>query len=355
MSCAMAAPSVFSGRVLPQSVIVPVAAPIVLATPLGAVAGLSVAQVPVMHRLPMAQLPASDPCRRSKDAPVVSLQQALVHRIECDATALEQNRTTSIAKNALKLSQDRGGCRLVQQALEAADSDEARLALVETLRGHIWEVTTCPHANHVLQKYIVTMKPTACQFVVDELTRQGAMGACRLARHKYGYRVFQRLLEHLMPQQTAQLVEGIMLDCVSLSMHRFGTYVMQHVLEYGTDAQRERVIAALMSQIPKVSMNNDACMVLDAALVRGDDKSQDLLTQAILDSDGAIGAMAHTRRGHVVVLSLLELVGGELLEKARRQIMNQASSLKRNRFGRLVLNFLQLHCGGVIAAVSGGA
>merc|ERR1719215_2341336 len=123
---------------------------------------------------------------------------------------------------------------------------------------------------------------------------------------------------------------------------------MQHVLEYGTQAQREQVVAALVLQISKLSMNNDACMVLDAALVKSDEEMQDVLLRAILGSSGAIGAMAHTRRGHVVVLSLLGLVGGDLLEEANQQLAKQAPSLKKNRFGRVVLSSVQLHSGVIV-------
>lgn len=231
---------------------------------------------------------------------------------------------------------------MVQQALEEAQSDEAREEIVTALKGHVWEVMTCPHANHVLQKCIVTMKPSACQFIVDELMAHGVASASKLARHKFGYRIFQRLLEHLLPQQTATLVEGIMTDCVSLSMHRFGTYVIQHVMEHGTNGQRRQVAAALVPEMAKLSANNDACMVLDAALVRGDEETQGLLVQAILASEGAIGAMAHTRRGHAAVLSLLPLAEDNLLESAQRQLAQQAASLKKSRFGRLVLNSARL-------------
>jgi len=326
-------------------IVAPVAAPVMLASSVGLEA-----------RSQPAQRPADD-CRKRMGTTAVGLspQQALMQRLQNDATTLGHSRSALIAKHALKLSQDREGCRLVQQALEEAESDEARSALVETLHGHVWEVAICPHANHVLQKYIVTMKPGACQFIIDEIMQQGAGSACKLARHKYGYRVFQRLLEHLLPQQKAQLISGLVTDCVSISMHRYGTFVMQHVLEYGSDAQRELVIAALVPHISKLSMNNDACMVLDAALVKSDAESQELLIRAMLQTDGSIGAMAHTRRGHVVVLSLFELVGGELLESAKRQIGKQSSSLNRNRFGRLVLNFVQVHCGSIVPAAIGGA
>jgi len=313
------------------------------------------ARTGTVHSLPLVQPAADDSLSPSAETAPVSSQQALVQRLEQDAAALEQDRAALIAKSAWKLSRDSEGCRFVQQALEEADSDEARSALMQTLRGHVWEAAWCPHANHVLQKYIVTMKPAACQFIVEELMQSGPASSGKLARHKYGYRVFQRLLEHLLPQQTAPLVEALMMDCVSLSMHRFGTYVMQHVLEYGTDAQRQQVVAALTLQISKLSVNNDACMVLDAALVKSDAEIQDVLAQAILESDGAIGAMAHTRRGHVAVLSLLELIGGELLEVATQQLAMQAASLKKNRFGRLVLNFVQLHCGDVAVGAAGGA
>jgi len=340
----------YQGPFLTHDFMVPVMTPVSVPFPFVSSIGMG-----IMPELKATQTPV-DGCRtRVKDEASAPSQQVLMQRLEQDKAALEQNRAALIAKNGLNLSRDHDGCRLVQQALEEAASDEARSALVESLRGHVWEVAVCPHANHVLQKYIVTMKPAACQFIVDELARHGAGSASKLARHKFGYRVLQRLLEHLMPQQTAPLVEGLMAECVSLSMHRFGSYVMQHVLEYGTDIQREHVIAALVPQIAKLSLDNDSCMVLDAALAKSDMEIQDVLVQAIVESEGAVGAMAHTRRGHVVVLSLLELVGGVHLQEATRQLANQASSLKKSRFGRIVLKSAQLHYGDIVVGAVGGA
>jgi len=346
----MATPSAYCCQMplFPHNFMVPVVAPIAAPT-------MMATSAVMMPRWPAAQTPVNVHRACVGNEASAPSQQVLMQRLQKDAATLEQSRAALIAKSALKLSRDHEGCRLVQQALEEAETDEARSALVETLRGHVWEVAMCPHANHVLQKYIVTMKPAACQFIVDELTRQGPGNTCKLARHKFGYRVFQRLLEHLMPQQTVQLIDWLMTECVSLSMHRFGNYVMQHILEYGTDAQKEQVIAGLVPQIGKLCMNNDACMVLDAALVKADEDIQDVLVQAILGSDGAIGAMAHTRRGHVVVLSLLELVGGEFLEGAKRQLAKQAPSLRKNRFGRAVLKSVELYHGNIVAGAVGGA
>jgi len=309
------------------STMAPVVAPVMLASMAGVSAQPTVSSAP---------LPAVCSATGMDSKPALSQ-----HHLK-EAVTAEQSRFALIAKDALRLSLDREGCHLVQQALEEAETDAVRSAILAAFGGHVWEVSTCPHANHVLQKCIVTMKPSACQFVVDELVREGPLIASKLARHKYGYRVFQRLLEHLMPQQTAQLIEGLIADCVLLSAHRFGTYVIQHLLEHGTDGQRRQVAAALIPQMAQLSANNDACMVLDAALVRGDTETQDLLVKAILDSEDAISAMAHTRRGHVAVLSLLQLAGDELLESAKGQLAKQALALKKCRFGRLVLKSAQL-------------
>eukprot|EP00443_Scrippsiella_acuminata_P031154 CAMPEP_0115354862 /NCGR_PEP_ID=MMETSP0270-20121206/98810_1 /TAXON_ID=71861 /ORGANISM="Scrippsiella trochoidea, Strain CCMP3099" /LENGTH=190 /DNA_ID=CAMNT_0002777219 /DNA_START=42 /DNA_END=611 /DNA_ORIENTATION=- len=182
MSCAYPCPM----PLIAQNFVIPVVTP--MAPPIA----LAAAAAEVMPRLSAAQIPAGDSDSYAGDASVVPSQQALMQRLQHDAAALEQDRAALIAKSAWKLSRDQDGCRVVQQALEEADSDEARSALVETLRGHVWEAALCPHANHVLQKYIVTMKPAACQFMVDELAQRGPAGSSKLARHKYGYRVFQR-------------------------------------------------------------------------------------------------------------------------------------------------------------------
>ena len=56
-------------------------------------------------------------------------------------------------------------------------------------------------------------------------------GVSIAARHKYGCRVLQRLLEHARHDQLNGLVDALLAKAIPLSRHYFATYVMQHILE----------------------------------------------------------------------------------------------------------------------------
>merc|ERR1719491_685512 len=80
-----------------------------------------------------------------------------------------------------KLSNDKLGCRVVQQALTVAPrsiGDE----LVRELHCHVCEAIDSPHGNYVIQHVVEVMPVARTAFVVEEI----AGIAVVLARHRYG-------------------------------------------------------------------------------------------------------------------------------------------------------------------------
>uniref|UniRef100_A0A7S2KB87 PUM-HD domain-containing protein n=1 Tax=Zooxanthella nutricula TaxID=1333877 RepID=A0A7S2KB87_9DINO len=276
-----------------------------------------------------------------------------VLRREAEESGEPQDKV--MAKHAVEFSHDREGCLWIQQALDKASDDGDRLAIMDALRGHTWDVMRCPNANHVLQKVIVTVRPCDCQFVIDDVLQRGPEAPGRLARHKYAYRGLQRMLEHLQPCQVAPIVDLLVADGMALAMHRHGTFVMQHIFEYGSEQQQRRVIEHFASGPMPMVRNNDACMVLNAALADGDDRCREDLARAILANEGAVADMAHTRRGHVAVLTLLEVLSEPLLGEAFRQLSAQEVSLWKSRFGRSVIKAVRDQFGCTALASSAGA
>jgi len=258
-----------------------------------------------------------------------------VLRREAEESGEPQDKV--MAKHALEFSHDREGCLWIQRALDEASDDGDRLAIMDALRGHTWDVMRCPNANHVLQKVIVTVRPWECQYVIDDVLQRGPEAPGRLARHKYAYRGLQRILEHLQPCQVAPIVDLLVADGMALAMHRYGTFVMQHVLEYGSEQQRRRAIETFTSGATEMVHNNDACMVLNVALADEAECGRDELARAILANEGVVADMAHTRRGHVAVLTLLDALDDSLLGEAFRQLSAQEVSLWKSRFGRSVI------------------
>merc|ERR1712232_436064 len=154
-----------------------------------------------------------------------------------------------------KMSLKAEGSRKVQEALEEGDN-HYRVEIASELQGHVWDAVESPHANHVLQKCIVELPPEACEFIVDELKFwDGVPAAEYLAKHRFGCRVFERLLEHC-PKLVAGMVEELYhLNMRVPSLHAFGNYMVQHILEHGSLDQQRAFAEALLGCIAKLSCN----------------------------------------------------------------------------------------------------
>lgn len=239
------------------------------------------------------------------------------------------------------LAQDPQGCRDVQAALEAATSEEERAALASELRGHICEALRCPHANYVLQKCIAMMPAHRLDFVVDELAAKGPGIVAYAARHKYGCRIFQRMLEHCPPYQVQSIAERLLEDAIGTCLHPYGNYVMQHLLEFGTADQRSLLAGLLRQHIAVVGADPHACAVVGKAMTYGSRLDQVSIARGLLWVPGLIASMARSRHGHVAAKLVLNVLEGPELEEACSQLLADAACLRNSRYGQLVLSSLK--------------
>jgi len=250
----------------------------------------------------------------------------------------------SIAGRVWDLARDARGCREVQRALETTDTDEVRAAILSELKGHVWEAVRCPHANHVVQKGIVATRPEASQFIIDELMSGGtsaAGGPSQAARHRYGCRILERLMEHCPPEQVRQLVESLVADTMALSRHPYGNYVMQHLLEHAFADQRHRLIAMLEQHARAAGSDCYARAVVSKALSRGTMEGQMALARALLREPGLLATMARTRHGHVAAKFVLQHFGGSEREEACRRLSADIASIRASRYGRYIAACLE--------------
>jgi hypothetical protein len=167
------------------------------------------------------------------------------------------------------LSCEKHGCWLVQQRFEDGTVEE-KSRLAEQLRGHIWQAVRDPHANYVVQKCIMSTPPSTSQFIVDELCNR-SNGAVEAARHRYGCRIVQRLLELKSPAGgqmpwMSTLVDGILTDLVALCSNAYGNYVIQHLIEYGKPDQKQYICETLEQHVGSLAGDNCAHAVMCKAL-----------------------------------------------------------------------------------------
>jgi hypothetical protein len=244
----------------------------------------------------------------------------------------------------VQLSMDQDGCRLLQSALETGDGAE-RAAMSMEFYGHVCDALESPHAHHVLQRIVELMPPSSVSFILHEL--QYKWNPTFVARHRFGCRVLERVIEHFPAcphagSELAYFLEGILQDAAPHCYHSFSTFVMQHILEYGSVDQQRAIVNSLCSDLWRAALDMHAVGCLDKALSFQPFEDQVALASAILDSEGLLTRMALTRKGLPVARRLLRVIDGANLEQARRQLSGDAAKLARSKGGKALLSAAKL-------------
>lgn len=260
--------------------------------------------------------------------------------VEADAASCSSSSahpSLSLLGRVWALSQDARGCREVQEALgDESLSETQREAIAAELRGHVLEAAVCPHANFVLQKCIVALKPEAVQFIVSEIPSHSVTS---LAQSRYGCRILQRLFERCHRSQVHALVESVLADIVAIAQSPYGNYVVQNLLDSpGADAeQRCRLVQLLRDAVGELGLHPSGfgCIVISAALTKCRTESRKAILRAVLEEPGLLGSMARKRHGHKTVLAALDVAEEAEFERARR-ILGADAGLSTNKFVRAV-------------------
>lgn len=238
------------------------------------------------------------------------------------------------------LSRDSKGCREVQRAFDEADQEE-RLALASELRGHVWEALRCPFANYVLQKCVTVLSRENLNFIFQELKQKGPEMIQQAARHKYGCRIIQRLLECGPQDQVRDLIDCLLEDAINICAHPYGNYVIQNLLDQSTREQRRRLLQSLMDNVTLVGNESDnvyvsAVMVKSMSVAQREEKVQ--LARSLLRVPGLLRKMGTTRHGHQAAKKVLKTLTGSEHEDARFQLYGhggEATTESRRRAATL--------------------
>ena len=219
----------------------------------------------------------------------------------------------------------------MQRALALA-TDAGRARLANELRGHVCEATESPHGNFVIQRLVELMRPAAVCFVLDELI--SCVAAPALARHRYGCRVIERIIEHFPPRMVASLVDDMLCDAQALCKHAYGNFVMQHLLEHGESGRRLLITHVLSADLESMALDKHGGAVLDKALTFGPIEEQRRLADLVLRDRGLLAEMILLRSGFAAARRLILVVHADtqLLTKARSELAS--AEIQRSKHGR---------------------
>ena len=139
--------------------------------------------------------------------------------------------TRRLRGSLLKLTKDKHGCWVVQEALQAAPA-ELHVALAQELRGNVLACCRHRHGNFVLQRCVELLSHDAVSFIVEELKDH----AVDTSLHIYSGRVMQRLIEHCPHSGNMMALLDALLhqeNLHQLIMDPYGNNVLRAVLGSG--------------------------------------------------------------------------------------------------------------------------
>lgn len=267
-----------------------------------------------------------------------------LHRLQAQrrtepAAQEEESRAAALRTRVLELALDSHGSRKVQQALEESHGADQEI-LVRELRGHVSKALQSPHGNHVLQKAIAVMWPSDLFFIIPELLQWGRPST--LAKHPYGCRVLERLIEFFPAHRLTDFVGDLLESIPDLSKHQYGNFVVQHLLEHGDAEVRERIAKVVCKQLAGMAANQYACAVVDKTLAYADLEDRRRLIDQALSHPGLLVAVATKRWGLGTAERLVSLARGRQVDEAHRQLADGTTALQRTASGRQLLELLRV-------------
>lgn len=265
----------------------------------------------------------------------------------------EKTRAAAVAALAGSVwcfSADRVGCHVIQLALEVASSDEAK-ALVAELKGHVLEAVMSPYANHVLQRVIECLPVSMSSFVVEELSGS----ASAMAGHRYGCRIFCRLLEHYSAPSAAAtaLFEELQEDVEELICGKFAHHVAISMLEHGAPEHKHLIFQALSqrgaapggpdvgrrSGVLRSALHRNASYVTEKALEHCSEEDAVALAEGLV-SRGSLMQLTSSPSGIHVMKALLRMPRMQLPVHA--MVLTSIRQIEDTKFGAKLLQEIGL-------------
>lgn len=223
------------------------------------------------------------------------------------------------------------GCRVVQSALDLCSIDEAA-DLAAELRGHVREACENRHANFVVAKVLEVLPAEHTSFVAQELRSFAAVGV----RHKFGCRIFCRLIEHASthPDAAALIVDAVARRAQELARHEFAHFVVAHVLEHGLPQHAAIATESLLrADLGELARHRYGRFGLEA-LFRHAALEHQVAAAERLRGRGEVVELARHEFGHTAMVAMLQSPAGASLAE---ELAASASELLESKFGQRVL------------------
>jgi len=200
--------------------------------------------------------------------------------------------------------------------------DPDLIAAVMELAPHAVELYRSPHGNHVLKRVVQKMTVDKLRPIIEKLEKAGAVV---LARHRYGCRVWDCLLQRAGEEQCeahlATMMDEIVKDAPALADHKHGNWVIQTLLKHSS-TYRSKAVQMLLPHIPRLAVLITSSHVVEDMLQYGTAEEQESIAETFLaaESPYSLEQVDATKFGGYVVKVLLGLSVGSISTRVSQRI-----------------------------------
>lgn len=273
---------------------------------------------------------------------------------QCEALAL------LLRGQAVQLSMQMYGCRVVQKALEYVSTERLVELVAEFENPQM--LIKCVHdsnGNHVIQKCIEVVSKAAkaaenessqylssrIQFIITAF--QGRVK--ELSSHPYGCRVVQRILEHCTESQKAVILEELRQCCGELVQDCYGNYVIQFVMQHGWEEDRAALIREVQANLLDFSQHKFASNVVEKCLQFASKKDRDEMIWTIInvtfdinnpvDSKGhcVLESMVRDPYANYVVQKVIDVSDERQRAAIMRYVKDNINQLRKYTYGKHII------------------
>jgi len=235
-----------------------------------------------------------------------------------------------IGEDVLELSKSQYACRVVQNLLDVPGRSR-RDSLVAALSQHTVQLYESPHGNYVLTKAIEVMPSASLGPIIQQIAKKGHL---QVARHRFGCRILERLIEHCTEKEMGSLIDKFIADAPDLCRHQYGNFVIQHLLEHGSERRRSEVMEKLLDFAPQLAGHRTASHVVQRMLnyVSLDERQAIAHTLFAAPAPYTFEEMAAGRYGSYVAEELISLRMPWVTEEVKRRLELAPEELQKTPF-----------------------
>jgi len=246
----------------------------------------------------------------------------------------------SIAGQVWRVARSKLGSQAIQDALAHAPDDETRRTLASELKGHVWDALCDPRSNEVLQKCICCMSAFDTHFIAIELA---AGGITKAAKHRYGNRVLEKLLEHHPWRE--DLWEELFNDAVALCTDQYAVHVMIVMFKFAPEGERQRLVQLIVEHAETLASNAYAIALVSQVLGSNERLGKNwpnnpALAMKLWDKPSLIAKMGIWHHGLPLARSLMKHATEDCKSVIYSEVMQQRRELWTSKHGRRLASFV---------------